>query len=313
MNIFFVILFLIILFVILGYGADLVISNLKEIGKSLGLKLFFLGIILGLITSLPEFSVGVNSIIRDIPAVSAGNLLGGIIVLMSLILGLNILFNREIITDGKIINLIPFFILILIPFFLSLDGIIGGIDGVILMLSYLFTVWFLYKKNQPKIIPSLEMINRREISREIFFMAVGLVLIVVSSSLIVRLAENFLEVFSISPLLVGVLIFSLGTNLPELSISFKAWRKKNSELSISNLLGSAAANIFVLGVVASMQKIEIKINQEFCLIASTFLVLIALFAIFYRSQKKFSFFEGLAFVLVYILFLFAQYLFFLTY
>lgn len=313
MNIFFVILFLIVLFVILGYGADLVISNLKEIGKSLGLKLFFLGIILGLITSLPEFSVGVNSIIRDIPAVSAGNLLGGIIVLMSLILGLNILFNREIITDGKIINLIPFFILILIPFFLSLDGIIGGIDGVILMLSYLFTVWFLYKKNQPKIIPSLEMINRREISREIFFMAVGLVLIVVSSSLIVRLAENFLEVFSISPLLVGVLIFSLGTNLPELSISFKAWRKKNSELSISNLLGSAAANIFVLGVVASMQKIEIKINQEFCLIASTFLVLIALFAIFYRSQKKFSFFEGLAFVLVYILFLFAQYLFFITY
>lgn len=313
MNIFFVILFLIVLFVILGYGADLVISNLKEIGKSLGLKLFFLGIILGLITSLPEFSVGVNSIIRDIPAVSAGNLLGGIIVLMSLILGLNILFNREIITDGKIINLIPFFILILIPFFLSFDGIIGGIDGVILMLSYLFTVWFLYKKNQPKIIPSLEMINRREISREIFFMAVGLILIVVSSSLIVRLAENFLEVFSISPLLVGVLIFSLGTNLPELSISFKAWRKKNSELSVSNLLGSAAANIFVLGVVASMQKIEIKINQEFCLIASTFLVLIALFAIFYRSQKKFSFFEGLAFVLVYILFLFAQYLFFITY
>ncbi|MDD3663221.1 MAG: hypothetical protein PHT84_05120 [Candidatus Pacebacteria bacterium] len=311
MNIILLTFFFVILFFILGYGADLVIFNLKEIGKALGLKIFFLGIILGIITSLPELAVGFNAVVKDIPGISAGNLFGGIIVLLSLILGLNIVFNREITTDGKIFNLFSFFVLIILAILLSLDGVIGVVDGVILMLVYLFSVWFLYKKNKPNINYSVEMISQKKIYQEIFFIAVGLVLIIVSSGLIIRLAEDILEFFKVSPFLIGIIFFSLGTNLPEITVSFKAWRNKNTELSISNLLGSGAANIFILGLLASIQKINIEINKEFYLLIFTVALILALFAIFYRTGKRFSFFEGLVFLGVYILFILSHFIFFI--
>lgn len=68
------------MFVVLGGSAGLVVRNIKYIASALHIKLFAFGIVLGLITTLPELSVGINATIDGVAALSVGNLLSGLSV-----------------------------------------------------------------------------------------------------------------------------------------------------------------------------------------------------------------------------------------
>lgn len=311
MSVFLIIIISLLLFVILGFGADLVVINLKELSNKLGLKLFFLGMILGIVTSLPELAVGINAAIRGIPTVSVGNLLGGIIVLLGLILGTNLLLHKEVKTDGEFKSFLPISLIIILPIFLGLDGKFGPIDGALMIISYLIILWLVYRRNKFLEFPNIEIVVKKTVAKEFFYIIIGLAMIILSSSLIIKIAEYLLNIFEISPLLVGLLVFAIGTNLPEITVAFKAWRRKSSELSVSNLIGSAAANIFVLGIVSTTTTIAITLDKEFFLLAGTLIVLTILFSIFYKTDKKFTSFEGAILLLVYFLFLFLQYFLFL--
>lgn len=94
-------LFLLLLFIILGIAADVVVRNIKYIATVLKVRLFAFGIVLGLATSLPELSVGINAMMNEASSLSVGNLLGGIIVIFGLILGTSLIFNRSVETDGS--------------------------------------------------------------------------------------------------------------------------------------------------------------------------------------------------------------------
>ncbi|HRY36689.1 MAG TPA: hypothetical protein P5230_02280 [Candidatus Magasanikbacteria bacterium] len=307
MNIFLALLAIILLFIMLGYGADLVVLNLRQIGNKLGLKVFFLGIVLGLFTSLPEMSVGINSIAEKIPEISAGTLFGGILVIIGLILGTSLMLHREIKTDGEFKSLLSLSFLLLLPILLSLDGILSIYDGFIMIGAYLLLIWFFYLKNKSPELPMLEIVDRQIVAKELFLMVAGFVLLVVSSGLIVRLTRYLLDIFHVSPFIIGLLVFSLGTNLPEITVSLKAWRKKSSELSVSNLMGSAAANVFILGVVCSLAPMNILLNKEYFLLALTFVIIITMFGIFYRTGKKMTAKEGACLSAVYFIFIFLQY------
>jgi len=52
---------LLLLFVVLGWSANFAVKNIKYLGAILKIRLFAFGILLGLITSLPELSLGINA------------------------------------------------------------------------------------------------------------------------------------------------------------------------------------------------------------------------------------------------------------
>src|SRR3989338_1989775 len=112
-----IIIALILLFYLLGRAADLTIHHIRLVAERLGIKIFFLGVLLGLFTSLPEIAISINSAIDDVMPIAVGNLLGGIVVLFSLILGLSALLNRKIVATEKIFC---FFFILFLPAVLSL-------------------------------------------------------------------------------------------------------------------------------------------------------------------------------------------------
>lgn len=307
MNIFLAISAITLLFITLGYGADLVVFNLKQIGNKLGIKVLFLGIILGFFTSLPEMSIGINSIIKEIPEMSAGNLFGGILVIIGLILGTSLLLHREVKTDGEIKIVLPLSLSILLPLVLSLDGLLSIFDGFAMIVVYLLLVWFIYRQTKSLEIPVVEIVDRKVLNKEIFLTIAGFAMIVVSSGLIVRLATYLLYIFSVSPFIIGLLVFSLGTNLPEITVAFKAWRKKSSELSVSNLMGSAVANVFIFGVTCSVMPTKIILNKEYYLLAITLVTMIFCFGLFYRTGKKMTAYEGAVLLGIYFIFVILQF------
>lgn len=296
---------LILLFLVLGLSADLAVNNIKYIATSLKMKVFVLGAILGIATTLPELSVGINASLKGISGVSAGNILGGITVIIGLILGVSLILHKNISTEDGLKSLIPVLIVVLSPFLLGFNGRFDLIDGLIMIALYLGLIIYLYKTEKPSSIPgeNLAILNRRKISKAIFFSLVGVILVLLSSNFIVEIASSLLEKTGISRLILGILVFSIGTNLPEITIALTSWRRKASELSVSFLISSAFTNILMLGVLAVFKPITFEIGLPYYLLAFFVSLIMILFVIFSFTDKKLSRKEGIILLSVYLVFL----------
>ncbi len=299
---------LLILFYLLGKTADFVVKNSSKITEEFFLPLPLVGFILGMFTTLPELSLGISSLERGVPAISAGNLLGGIFVILSLVLGLNIIFNREIETDNRWYSLIPLAIYLLLPVILSLDGNFQYFDALILIIGYLFWLAISYLPESHGLQINLLTINKKKLAKQVFFVITGVIAVLILSDIIVNLSLFLLEFFNIFPYLVGVLFFSVGTNLPEISIAITSTRKKVSNLSFSYLSGSATANVLCLGLISLSGKMTIGAGKGPASWAFGIILLLLLFFLLfsYNSGKKFSRVEGWTLLIFYIIFVALQ-------
>lgn len=295
---------LIALFIVLGISADFLVHNIKIISNGLGIKIFALGIILGIITSLPEMVLGINASIKNIPNISAGNLLGGIIILFGLILGASLVLNRKIKTDGNLSNLLPQTLFIFCPLLLGIDGKFGLIDGIIIIIIYISLILFLYNKNKDAQSPQVSIIKRQKNFKSIFIIIISVVILIATSELIMNTSISLLNKINVNPFILGLLLFSIGTNLPEITITLTSWRKKSGELSFSHLMGSAMANIMILGLISIINPINIVVGIPYLILSSFIIFTLILVMIFYKTNKSLNRVEGIFLILLYILFVY---------
>lgn len=294
---------LLFLFAVLGVAADFAVKNIKYIASILKIRLFAFGILLGLITTLPELSVGISATIDGVASLSVGNLLGGIIVLLGLIIGASLLFNRQIVTDGKLKILIPEVAVIFSPILFGMDGSYGLLDGLAMVGLYLGLIFYLYFANHSFGVSRLEMINKNKIAKAILLSIAGIVFVLLASHWIVKITLDLLDYINVSKLVTGILIFAIGTNLPEITITITSWRKKTSELSLSHLLSSAFTNVLILGILASLRPIPFAVGPAYWVLAIFMGLVLISFLFFYHSNKKMDRREGFILLLIYALFL----------
>lgn len=291
------------LFIFLGIMADLVVRNISYLATVIKLKLFAFGIILGLITTLPELSVGLNATLDQAASLSVGNLLGGVMVILGLVLGVSLIFNRKIVTDGNFQTIIPEMAVIFLPVILGLDGRYGLGDGLILVGAYLALIFYLFRLNYNFTRPQLEFVLQKKVVKATLLSIVGVIFIILISNLIVKTTLDLLTYLDISRFLIGLLVFAIGTNLPEIFIAIMSWKEKTFELSLSHLLAAAFTHTLVLGILAVINPISFFVSKAYLLLAVFLGVLLVLFVFFYRSQKKLDRREGFALAGVYLLFL----------
>lgn len=294
---------LVALFIVLGLSADLAVKNIRYIASSLKMKLFALGIILGIATTMPELSIGISSSLRGMGGLAVGNILGGIAVIVGLILSVNLILHKNIATTESWSATIPALVVISSPFLLGFDAKFGLFDGLIMMVLYLGLVFYLYKMGQREKGESLALIDKKKIAKAILMALVGIILVIITSNLAIETASIILEKFGISRLMMGILVFSIGTNLPEITIALSSYRRKASELSLSYLLSSAFTNILVLGILAVLKPISFKMDLAYLILAGSVSLIMILFVIFSYTKKSLSRLEGFIILAVYLVFL----------
>lgn len=304
------------LFFLLGKAADLVIVNIRIIAEKLGIKVFFLGLILGAFTSLPELAVGINAAIDGLPTVSIGNLTGGVFLLFSLVLGAGIILNRNIEATERLSSLLLIFSYFLIPLFLGLTGMLYPWQGLFLIGLYFALVYYLYHRQRHHIITSDGVALRNEKAlKNIFLLMVGVALVILFSNLIIKFTETLLSQMQVRPFVIGLILFSVGTNLPEIVVMLKAWRRKVKDLSLSNLIGSGLANTCIFGFLILFKPVSIGIDFSYWILLIFSAFLFAIIMIFYKTGRNLSRTEGIALVGIYFIFIFIEllYLFFKPY
>lgn len=300
------ILLIVILFYFLGRAADVVVFNIKEIGIRLGLPVSFLGIILGFFTSFPELSISINASVTRVPDMAFGNLLGGVQVLLGLVLGLNILMHRVISTRVAHRPILFIALGLFLPLILGIDGVLSQFDGLILVMAYLSLLVDIYLDSKKMRAPIMRIFWHADVTKPFLMIVSGALFVAVISSLIVRFTSEVLAVFPVPPFLVGLLLFSIGTNLPEIIISLRAYKSHQEELSVSNIIGSAMANIIILGLMALILPLSVETNLSYVFICITFGLLLGAVVASYRTGGRFTRKEGLALVAIYLLFVLGQ-------
>src|SRR3989344_8659371 len=97
MNFFLNLLIYIFSFLLIWFGAGLVIAGIEQFSKKLKLSSFTVSFfVLGILTSIPEFAVGMTAIATGDSQIFIGNLLGGIPIIFLLIIPILAFFGKNL-------------------------------------------------------------------------------------------------------------------------------------------------------------------------------------------------------------------------
>jgi len=101
---------------------------------------------------------------------------------------------------------------------------------------------------------------------QLFWVGIGLVLLVAGADALVRGASRLALAFGVSPLVVGLTVVAFGTSAPEMAVSVGASHTGNVDIAIGNVVGSNIFNVlFVLGLAAVVAPLVVSaqlIRQE---------------------------------------------------
>jgi len=142
----------------------------------------------------------------------------------------------------------------------------------------------------------------------IFWMILGLVLLLVGAEVLVRGASKLAASWGISPLIIGLTVVAFGTSSPELAVSLKAVASGQAGLAVGNVVGSNIFNVlFILGISAIIaplvvSKQLIRLDVPLMIVASVLVLVFAQDGMLSRVEGGILF----ASLLLYIVFLVVQ-------
>lgn len=296
-----------ILFVFIWIASSGIIGGVTKLSLKAKLPPFLVSfVLLGLLTSSTEISLAINSHINGLPEVSVGNLIGGIIVIFLLVIPVLAVFGNGIGTENNYSKLELLFTLAMItlPALFLFDGIISASESTLLIAGYLIPVIILVIRHHG--VPKKKgrkpnSIKNTNISRELFKIVIAGGTLLFASDRLIDVVVSSANEMSISPFLISLLTLSIGTNLPEIVLVIRAVLSGQKDIALGNYIGSALANLFILGVLASVNT-NMPITANFTKILFFTVIGIALFFIFINTKKQLSRKEGLVLLGIYAIF-----------
>lgn len=222
-------------------------------------------------TSAPELLVSLQSALDGNPGIAIGNVVGSNIANIALVLGITvIIFPIVAERQTKFVDY-PMMLLACILFYLfALNNIIELYEGIILFgILVTFTFYLIRnsrkktKKAEAEADDEFEDALKYPIWKSVLFLLLGLVALYFGSEWFVDgavgIAEVLLEGNPDKDSIIGVTVVALGTSAPELVASIVAAVRKQSDISVGNLIGSNIFNVFaVIGITSIVKPIDVS-------------------------------------------------------
>lgn len=301
----------------LYFSGEWVIGGLMRIARFLGWREFVVAFfVMAMAASLPNLFVGIASALREIPQLSLGDVIGGNVIDLTLVVALAVLFakGREIIADSRVVQTTSLFTMIaaVLPLILILDKELSRIDGMILIIFFLFYITWLFSKKErfTKIYDGNELSILKEFKiflTDLGGIILGVIFLLVAAEGIVMSTQFFAESFNLPLILIGILVVGLGNALPETYFAIALARKGEFWLILGNLMGAIIVPAtLVLGIVALICPIKI-LDLSPLFVARFFLIISALFFFFFvRTDRKITKKEAIFLLSLYIIFILVE-------
>ena len=144
---------------------------------------------------------------------------------------------------------------------------------------------------------------------ELFYFLFGVVLLWVSGIYLIRGGVALGRAAGLSPLVIGIVVISLGTSAPELLVSVRAAVTGHPDIAVGNVVGSNIANVgLVLGLTALFVPIMVP-QGKFTVDSLVMVGVTVLFIVLSCTGERISRGEGMFmvfFIVVYLLYLLLQ-------
>jgi len=252
--------------VLLVLGGDWLLKSAVGMSLRLNISKIIIGMtVVSFATSAPELIVSVKSAMAGFPDIALGNVIGSNIANIGLILGIVMIINAMKVDESFFKTDWPAMMISSVLLFgiLYYDGEISRIEGVILFLLLICFVIYLVKF-QKKTTSEVEIPLEKAMPmyQVILFLVVGGLGLWGGSELLIKGAVNLAESYGVSDRVIAVTVVAIGTSIPELAASIIAAVKKESSISIGNIIGSNIFNILsVLGLTAIIQPVKLVDNR----------------------------------------------------
>ena len=284
--------FLLLGLVVLIFGGEFLVKGAVGFSTAMKISPLIVGMtIVSFGTSAPELLVSLTSALDGNPGIAVGNVVGSNIANIALVLGITVLIF-PIIADKhtKRIDLpVMIFSTLLFVYFIQ-DGWIVMYEGIIMLVVIVaFTIFLIIKgRKQPAIEEVCEIVDKAPKNwKSILFLFLGFVGLYFGADWFIQgavgIAEEFLFDNPNKDVIIGVTIVAFGTSAPELVASTVAAYRKQTDISIGNLIGSNIFNILVvLGVTSIVTPLKVSNEaREFDLfwMVGIALLLVALIAL----------------------------------
>lgn len=311
--IFFRLIFYLISFFVLWYCSGIIIFSVERFAHRLKLSSFTVSFfILGIMTSLPEFSVGINSIIDKTPDVFVGNLIGASLTLFIFVIPLLAVFGGSVKMIHQMTEHDMIFALLVVaaPIFLIADNVLTRTESVFLILIYAILVYFIEKKKALLMaVKQVKKLGEKSMIINWLELILAITIIFITSRFIVDQTVYFADFFKLSPFIISIIFLSIGTNLPEISLAIRSIIEKKRDIALGDYLGSAAANTFLFGVLTFLNGDRINVANYSLRTLLLTLFGLGTFFIFSQTKEEISRKEGRILLLIYLLFVISQILF----
>ena len=304
--------------VVLSWLSKSLIKTLVQIAKYLKWREFMIGFfVMATATTLPNIFVDVNAAIRGMPQLAFGDVLGGNLIDLTLILGLATLFSKKPLkAESKMVQGSAIFtaVIAVLPLLFILDGKVSRLDGAILLSAFIIYSWWIFSKQErfQKVYTTSKKTRSKPLELTIFLknvvkLIILIALLLAASQVVINTANFFSNSFGVSLAMIGILIVGMGNCFPEAYFSIVSAKRGEGWMVLGDLMGSVIMPAtLVLAIVAFISPFEIVDFSPF-FIVRTFTVAAAVFSIFIiRSGKEITKKEGLLLIILYIIFLLAE-------
>jgi len=289
------------------WGAELIIKQSEKIALKFNIPEFIIGAtLIALGTSLPEMAASIAASMNHKPEIAISNVIGSNILNITLVLASvfliarNISPKRDFFAKDSTWALVPVLVFIL----MILDGVISRFDAVLLLL--LMGAYLLFLLQDAKSIP-LEDLDDIDVSHFSWIATIPIlvgafILVIVGAHFTVESASEIAKSFGISEWIIGIVMISLGTSMPELVVSISAAMKGKVDMAIGNIIGSNLANMTVVLGSAALAN-PMPINAPVYLFDIATMIVATLILVFLTANKLYTKSAGISLVIILGLFL----------
>lgn len=301
-------LWLILGLTLLVFSGDWIVKGAASLAFKLNVPKIVVGMtVVSFGTSLPELLVSMEAAANGHPEIAIGNVFGSNIANLGLVLGISLLLN-PIAIQKRNIN-IDGFAMLLSTFLLGwviYDQQIVWYEGAILFASLIVFTIYLYRSSKSgKLKLDLEEVEDEDKWTKIaIYNVLGLVGLYYGADWLVESAVNIARKLDVSDRVIATSMVAFGTSVPELATSVIAAVKKESDISIGNLLGSNIFNILaVLGFTGMFHVVPVSnealFGDYYWVLGIAFLVLVMM-----KLKDTLYFKSGIILLLLYVTYMY---------
>lgn len=290
-------------------GGDYFVDAASWIAEVSGIPKLIIGAtIVSVATTLPEMLVSVMAATQGKVDMSIGNAVGSVTANIGLIMAIALLFMPGIIKRKE--YLLKSVLMILATVIIVACGFKGEVNMTFsLVLLVIFVVFIGENVSSAKKMMSTKQdtaeekasTDRGTVITNIVKFVIGAAGIVVGAQLLVDNGSELARMVGVSERIIGVTLVAIGTSLPELITTITAIAKKQSALSVGNILGANIMDltlIMPLCAVISGKALPVtaelaKIDLPACLLVGGIAIIPAMIS------SKFSRWQGVVLLMVY--------------